>query len=49
LPTSSPPSCTKNPKNSPAETPKAHLFKFILRPCFRVHSRVFLTSFKCGL
>jgi hypothetical protein len=47
LPTSIPPSCTRNPRNSPAETPKAHLFGFILSPCFLVHYRVFLTSTKC--
>jgi hypothetical protein len=47
LPTSIPPSCTRNPKNSPADTPKAHLFGFIFNQCFRVHSKVFFTSFKC--
>jgi hypothetical protein len=47
LPTSIPPSCTKNHMNSPADTPKAHLFGFIFNPCFRVHSRVLFTSSKC--
>ena len=39
-PTSIPFSWTMKPRNSPADTSKAHLLGFIFKPCFLVHSKV---------
>ena len=48
-PTLIPLSWTMNPKNCPADTPKAHLLGFIFNQCFLVHSRVSRKSARCSL
>jgi hypothetical protein len=48
-PTSIPHSWTMKPKNCLADSPKAHLLGFILKPCFLAHSRVSRRSAKWSL